>query len=164
MLDRATPSVSVTAFIGNRPGAQNSTARSLFGACEIERFFEDLDFHCLAPEQPFQFADAFLEPARIGCGDHLVIGSDGFGALFGHPPPPKRGAVQERSDAAVDCSFSEPQICTPMQSTVVMRVLKGVARQPACRRDASAIFQPLHGKELIKCRYQNLSRNSLAAY
>jgi hypothetical protein len=80
--------VSVPAFIGKRPVVQSSTARSLFCACEIKGFFEDLDFQRLAAKLAFQFADPFFEPTEIGRWHDVVIGTHGFLAAIGHQPPP----------------------------------------------------------------------------
>jgi len=35
--------------------------------------FEDLDLHGLAAEQAFEFPNPLLQPADLGCGDHILI-------------------------------------------------------------------------------------------
>jgi hypothetical protein len=78
IFERATPSVSVTAFIGNRPAVQSSTARSLFCPSDVEGFLEDFDLERLAAKHPHEIAHPILKPAQLGGWRHIVVGAHGL--------------------------------------------------------------------------------------
>jgi hypothetical protein len=101
--ERATPSVSATAVIGNRPARATASATAVFlparrrarlassadlgGRREAARL-QGLDLEGLAAEQTLERANALLELAHPGGADHLVVDPDRFPAALGHPPPP----------------------------------------------------------------------------
>src|SRR5262245_34585465 len=100
MFERASLSVSVIVFIGNRPAAQSSTARSLFCPSQVESLLEDLILHRLAAEQPFQIAYPFFQPAQLGGRHDLIIGADSFAAPFAHQPSPTEHQTRREPMAA----------------------------------------------------------------
>jgi len=62
-LERATPRASLIIFTGYLREAASATARSVFCPSQLESLFEDLDFHRLAAEQPFQLAHTLFKGA-----------------------------------------------------------------------------------------------------
>ncbi len=59
-----------------------------FWASDLERLFEDLVFHRLAPEEPLEIANAFLQVADARGADDVFIGMNGGVTTFQHAALP----------------------------------------------------------------------------
>ena len=76
----------MNACVERRFGA--SRLRQFFYPCNAERLLEDLDFHGLAAEQPFQFTNPSFQPEDPACADNIFIGLDRLQPAFEHSPAP----------------------------------------------------------------------------
>lgn len=75
-LERATPSVSATAFIANRSPDRSRIPRagSVFCPGEVESLLQALGFHGLAAEKTLQIANSSFELADAARADDILVG------------------------------------------------------------------------------------------
>jgi hypothetical protein len=64
----------------------------------------DLELHCSAAKQAFEFANPFLQPADLGCGNHSLIGPYSFLASEDQArgEPMETGNIADRHARSVD--------------------------------------------------------------
>jgi hypothetical protein len=87
--NRATLSVSATAFIGNRPAAARARAAAIFfGLDLLEGFLEVLDLGRLLAEQAVELADLLPQRPALGGRDQFLARSGGRVGTLGRQPVP----------------------------------------------------------------------------
>lgn len=79
--------------------AATRAARSVFCTRRVERLAQDLVFHRLAAERPFQFADTLLKPAHLRGADNGFVRSHGRDASLSHQPAPPKEQVRRHAVA-----------------------------------------------------------------